>query len=221
MNELIAINYLSKEIRTDSRDLACLLDHRHRTILENIDKVTSQLGELGPLPFRTEKGSPLPQGGFAKETRYAMLNEDQCYFILTLMRNNEKVVAAKLKLVKAFRDARTQLAMRDIARIDGKDTRKRETKAISDMIDYAKSKGSKNADKYYVIITSMTNNLLGIKPGERDSLDERTLTDIAALEKIVSNAVSDGINAGMDYKDIYKLAKNRCEMTMPCLGYND
>ena len=45
--------------------------------------------------------------------------------------------------------------------------------------------------------------------------------DISVMEKIVSNAVSDGINAGMDYKDIYKLAKNRCEMTIPCLGYND
>lgn len=54
-----------------------------------------------------------------REQSYALLNEDQCY-LLTLMRNTEKVLDAKVNLVKAFRDARTQLAKRDIARIEGK-----------------------------------------------------------------------------------------------------
>ena len=48
--------------------------------------------------------------------------------------------------------------------------------------------------------------------------DARTLGDIAVMEKIVANAVSDGINAGMDYKDIYKLAKSRCELAVPAIG---
>ena len=53
MND-ISIIYSANELRTDSRDLASLLDHRHRTILENIDKYSDQLIELGPLPFETE-----------------------------------------------------------------------------------------------------------------------------------------------------------------------
>lgn len=217
MND-ISIICSNNELRTDSRNLASLLNHRHRTILENIDKYNCELVELGPLPFETEKGSPLPQGGFAKETRFSLLNEDQCYFILTLMRNNDHVVKAKLNLVKAFRDARTQLAYRDIARIDGKQVRKLETKAISDLVDYAKAKGSKSADMYYTNITKMTNKLLGIESGTRDNLDARTLGDIAVMEKIVSNAVSDGINAGLDYKEIFQLAKNRCKMAIPAIG---
>ena len=217
MND-IPIIYSANELRTDSRDLASLLDHRHRTILENIDKYSYQLIELGPLPFQTEKGSALPQGGFAKETRFSMLNEDQCYFVLTLMRNNAHVVKAKLQLVKAFRDARTQLANRDIARVDGKQVRNLETKAIADLVEYAKAKGSKSAEMYYSNITKMTNALLGIKAGERDKLDARTLGDIAVMEKIIANAVSDGINAGMEYKDVYKLAKNRCLLAVPAIG---
>ena len=47
--------------------------------------------------------------------------------------------------------------------------------------------------------------------------DARTLGDIAVMEKIVANAVSDGINAGMDYKDIYKLAKSRCALAVPAI----
>lgn len=200
------------ELRTDSRLLASFLDHRHRTILESIDKYKSELMELSALPFQTEKGKKLEQGGFAKSSRFALLNEDQCYFILTLMRNNERVVKAKLELVKAFRDARTQLANRDLARIDGKQIRKLETQSIKMLVDYAKAQGSKSADTYYMTITKMTNSILGIEAGQRDSLDIKSLNEIKVLETIVSNAVSDGVNAKMNYKDIYKLAKTRCLM---------
>ena len=33
--------------------------------------------EFGPLAFETRKGKALPQGGFAKATEYALLNEQQ------------------------------------------------------------------------------------------------------------------------------------------------
>ena len=215
MND-ISIIYSANELRTDSRDLAALLDHRHRTIFESITKYNSELLELGILPFETERLKTEQLGD--REHKFAMLNEDQCYFVLTLMRNNAHVVKAKLQLVKAFRDARTQLANRDIARIDGKQVRSLETKAIADLVEYAKAKGSKSADLYYANITKMTNAMIGIKAGERDKLDARTLGDIAVMEKIVANAVSDGINAGMDYKDIYKLAKSRCALAVPAIG---
>ena len=215
MND-ISIIYSANELRTDSRDLATLLDHRHRTIFESITKYNSELSELGIVPFQTERLKTDQLG--EREHKFAMLNEDQCYFVLTLMRNNAHVVKAKLQLVKAFRDARTQLANRDIARVDGKQVRNLETKAIADLVEYAKAKGSKSADLYYQNITKMTNAMIGIKAGERDRLDARTLGDIAVMEKIVANAVSDGINAGMDYKDIYKLAKNRCSLAVPAIG---
>ena len=215
MND-ISIIYSANELRTDSRDLATLLDHRHRTIFESITKYNSELSELGIVPFQTERLKTDQLG--EREHKFAMLNEDQCYFVLTLMRNNAHVVKAKLQLVKAFRDARTQLANRDIARVDGKQVRNLETKAIADLVEYAKAKGSKSADLYYQNITKMTNAMIGIKAGERDRLDARTLGDIAVMEKIVANAVSDGINAGMDYKDIYKLAKSRCALAVPAIG---
>jgi len=212
----ISIIYSANELRTDSRDLASLLDHRHRTIFESITKYSTELSELGILPFETERLKTDHLG--EREHKFVMLNEDQCYFVLTLMRNNAHVVKAKLQLVKAFRDARTQLANRDIARVDGKQVRNLETKAIADLVEYAKAKGSKSAEMYYSNITKMTNALLGIKAGERDKLDARTLGDIAVMEKIIANAVSDGINAGMEYKDVYKLAKNRCLLAVPAIG---
>ena len=215
MND-ISIIYSANELRTDSRDLASLLDHRHRTIFESITKYSTELSELGLLPFETERLKTDRLG--EREHKFVMLNEDQCYFVLTLMRNNAHVVKSKLKLVKAFRDARSQLAMRDIARIDGKQVRSLETKAISDLVEYAKAKGSKSAEKYYMQITKMTNAMLGISAGERDTLDARSLGDIAVMEKIVANAVSDGINAELEYKDVFQLAKNRCRLALPAIG---
>jgi len=127
------------------------------------------------------------------------------------MRNNDHVVRAKLALVKAFRDARTQLASRDIARIDGKQVRRLETDSIAELVRYAKASGSKNADRYFSIVTKMTNKIVGIEAGQRDDLNARQLNEIRILETIVANAISDGISSDMYYKDIYKLASMRCE----------
>lgn len=209
---------IKNELRTDSRLLASFLDHRHRTILENIDRYSSELLELGRLPFETEKGAPLVHGGFAKSTRYAILNEDQCYFLLTLMRNNEKVVAAKLALVKAFREAKNELVHRDVARIDGKQVRRMETDSIKTLVDYASAKGSRNSDKYYVTITKMTNSILGINSNQRDDLNADMLKKVSAIETVVDIAIRDGINAGLDYKDVYKLAKERAITLIPAIG---
>lgn len=202
MNEL-SLNFLECEFRIDSRLLAPELNHRHRTILENLDKYKDQFESLNHLPFQTDAGynnSPV---------RYALLNEDQCYFLLTLMRNNDHIVSAKLKLVKAFRDARAQLALRDIARIEGKEARKTETEAIKDLVSYAMASGSKNANMYYANITKMTNKLLGIEAGQRNTLDHKKLQQIKVAETIIEIAIRDGLKAGLSYKDIYTLCKDR------------
>ena len=199
----LSIALIKSEFRVDSRLLSPELNHRHRTILENLDKYKSQFESLGHLPFETELGyNNLP-------VRFAMLNEDQCYFLLTLMRNNNHIVSAKLKLVKAFRDSRTQLAKRDIARIEGKQVRHLETDAIRDLVNYARTSGSKNADMYYMTITKMTNAALNIDAGQRDSLETRKLDEIKMAETMVKIAISDGLNAGLGYKEIYKLCKER------------
>lgn len=222
MREL-SIVQLKSELRTDSRLLAGFLDHRHRTILENVDKYHAELSSISisPIPFQTETGKPLAQGGFGKPTRYALLSEDQCYFLLTLMRNNERVVAAKLALVKAFSNARAQLANRDIARIDGKEVRKAETDSIKLLVEYASAAGSKSASHYYANVTRMTNSLLGVESGERDNLDANQLKQVAILEAVVDIAIRDGVKAEMAYKDIYQLAKERASHVVKAIGISE
>ena len=216
----LSIVTIGKELRTDSRLLAEALDHRHRTILESIDKYLSQFSAISDVPFKTEAGVPRPQGG-TTTVRYAMLTEDQCYFLLTLMRNNPKIVASKLALVKAFSNARAQLAQRDFARIEGKQVRAQETESIRALVDYATVQGSQSASRYYANVTKMTNTLLGIEAGQRDVLDTTQLKQVAIIEGVVDIAIRDGIKADMPYKDIYQLAKARSGMMIPALGLED
>lgn len=206
MND-ISLNLISNEFRIDSRLLAPELNHRHRTILESLDKYKTQFDTLGLLPFQTEARSQGLHGG--GDIRYFLLNEDQCYFLLTLMRNNEKIVESKLKLVKAFRDARKQLAERDIARLDGKQVRRLETDAIKHLVEYAKASGSSRPEMYYVSLTTMTNKSLGIESGQRDKMDARQLQLLKIAETLVEIAIRDGLKAELHYKDIYRLCKDR------------
>jgi prophage antirepressor-like protein len=96
-------------------------------------------------------------------------------------------------------------------RADGKMIRKVETDAIREFIEYAKNNGSKSSDRYYMIITKATNEILGIEAGQRDNLTASQLDHLAMVERVIANTLNDGVEKGMNYKDIYKLAANKAK----------
>lgn len=195
MSDVNLVSFVESEFRVDSRLLASQLDHRHRTIFADILKYQSELEQLSLMQFETEAVKTEGSRGI-KHHKCALLTEYQCYFVLTLMRNNDKVVALKLKLVKAFSNARKQLAERDLVRLEGKQIRRSETDAIKDLISYSKDKGSKTEDKwYYVNLTVMTNNAMGVRAGERDSMTARLLLILKMAETMIEVAIRDGMKA--------------------------
>lgn len=78
----------------------CKVDHA--SVIKLVRTYHGDLQEFGPLGFEIQKGSSLPQGGFAKATEYAVLNEQQSTLIMTYMRNGPVVREFKKTLVKAF-----------------------------------------------------------------------------------------------------------------------
>lgn len=96
-------------------------------------------------------------------------------------------------------------------RAEGKMIRKVETDAIREFIEYAKNNGSKSSDRYYMIITKATNEILGIEAGQRDNLTASQLDHLAMVERVIANTLNDGVEKGMNYKDIYKLAANKAK----------
>ena len=94
-------------------------------------------------------------------------------------------------------------------RNEGKIIRKVETDAIKEFIEYAKTNGSQSGERYYAIITKATNEILDIGAGQRDSLSAIQLDRLAMIERVIANALTQGIGKGMNYKDIYKLASSK------------
>lgn len=96
-------------------------------------------------------------------------------------------------------------------RTEGKMIRRVETDAIKEFIEYAKSNGSQGSERYYVIITKATNEILNISAGQRDSLTAVQLEHLAMVERVIASALTQGIEKEMNYKDIYKLASSKAK----------
>jgi phage regulator Rha-like protein len=92
--------------RIDSRLVAKSLGIEHESLVRTLTAYGKEFEELGLLRFQIGVKSG-PQRG--KLPQYAMLTEDQAIFAATLSRNTPQVVDFKLKLTKAFSEARQQL----------------------------------------------------------------------------------------------------------------
>lgn len=118
MNSIVTLNDTNCPITT-SLAIAEGVGNPHASVIKVIRQNASDLEEFGPLGFEIQKGKPLPQGGFAKSTEFAMLNEQQSALLLTYFRNNDTVKAFKKALIKAFFEMRDELNKRQqVATLD-------------------------------------------------------------------------------------------------------
>lgn len=116
MNQLVAITETGDAVTT-SLAIAEGVGNPHKSVIQLIRQNTSDLEEFGPLAFEMRKGEALPQGGFAKATEYAILNEQQSTLLLTYMRNNDVVREFKKRLVRAFFDLHQKQKVPDMANL--------------------------------------------------------------------------------------------------------
>ncbi|MGK9416050.1 Rha family transcriptional regulator [Pseudomonas cedrina] len=102
------VTQVGGEPRVDSRQLAEQLDNIHRNSMAIIERYLAKFKEFGLLALRTEARPAGRHGGGG--VRFALLNEDQAFFLLSLSRNTDRVVELKASLIMAFREARYGLA---------------------------------------------------------------------------------------------------------------
>ena len=98
-------------------------------------------------------------------------------------------------------------------REQGKLIRKDETDAIKEFIEYAKSQGSTKAKWYYKHFTNATYKALKLLQNEqkdvRELLDTFQLHQLAIAEHKVAYWISEEIQEGTYYKDIFKNVKEK------------
>jgi phage regulator Rha-like protein len=89
----------------DSRLVAERLNIDHSNFLETVENYRTQIEQaFGIIPFETEK-----TGKRGRPQKFALLNEDQASFVMTLSSNTPEVIECKLQLVQAFSKAKELL----------------------------------------------------------------------------------------------------------------
>ena len=121
----------------------------------------------------------------------------------------------KKELVKQFYEMRRLLFEKQSAewietRKQSKIVRNSLTDVIKELAEYAKGQGSKHSDKLYVTYSKLANKVANID--KRDNASIIQLNMLSTAENIIYKAIVEGIQAGKNYKDIYKESKKRLEL---------
>lgn len=208
MNNLVSLK--GNDIFTDSLVIAEGTGVRHDKVKEAVRKHRARIEKFGKLspPHQGES-----TGGRPEEFYY--LNEEQATFLITTMKNTERVLDFKVELVRQFYEMRRFILEKQstewqVTRKFGKLTRNSETDVLKQLIEYAKEQGSKNADKLYVVYSKLANKVIGIDSRETASISQ--LNNLSLAENIILHCVQSGIMAGKHYKEIYQDSKLRLGM---------
>jgi phage regulator Rha-like protein len=207
LNNLVSLN--GNDVFTNSKVVSEGTGIRHDKLKESIRKHEIQLRKLGNLS--TSYGGESTGG---RRTEVYELNEQQATFLITLLKNTDKVVDFKLELVRQFYEMRRFIIERQsnewiATRYHGKLTRKAETDTIQKLVEYAKGQGSEHADMLYVTYSKLANGMTGIK--KRDDATISQLNNLELVENIILHVIEAGIMRDKHYKEIYKDCKSRLE----------
>lgn len=203
-----------KDVFTTTLILSEGVGIEHRAVMKLI-KTHSKTETLS-----TFEMSKVSRGG--RPVEYAILSELQATFLITLMRNSVKVIEFKEKITTEFFRQRKIIA-RLISqrqneewksiRKDGKEVYMQKTDVIKKFVDYATERGSKNANRYYANFAKMENSALFFLEQKyknvREILTIRQLMQVATADVVIEKALMDGMKQEIEYKECYKLAKER------------
>lgn len=182
------------DARIDSRLLAMQLGNKHRHVMALLDKYLDVFKKHGHVSFKNADGERRQGGG--KAERYALLNENQAYFLLNLSRNTEIVVALKSRLITVFSEARKAADMR---RTEYLPTYHRLQDAI-----HTAAAGSTNERCVHINVAKLVNKTLGIDAGQRAAASVPT----QALLIVAQMMAAQDMQSALDHRDGYQRVKH-------------
>lgn len=92
-------------------------------------------------------------------------------------------------------------------RRETKQVRNQEADMIKKFVEYATGQGSKNAKRYYAHLTNLANKRCGIKAGERDKADPKTLLRLKSMETLIEMRLETLMKNNIPYKEIFSDVK--------------
>lgn len=188
----MALQVTHGEARADSRLIAIELQNQHRPVMALIDKYLPKFESFGKVTFQK---APSADSKTGQRERFALLNEDQCFFLLSLSRNTDHVVDLKVKLVRAFADARRAAVLHGVEYLPGYHD-------LHAQIHVLAAKSS-NERFVHLNVNRLINKTAGIGPGQRSGLPLRAQSLVCVAQAVAAQAM----RAAQDHHDGYARAK--------------
>ena len=140
-----------------------------------------------------------------------LMNRDG-FSLLVMGFTGKKALDWKLKYINAFNQMENYIREKQSqswieTRTVGKLSRKAETDALKQLVEYAKQQGSEHADMLYMTYSKLANKTVGV--ADRDTATAKQLTNLSVTENIILKVVEEGISQQLHYKEIYKNCKDR------------
>lgn len=211
MNELMLFER-NDCVVVSSRIVSNRFKKRHDNVMQTIRELVIGLLKNQETPERyfTESNYINEQNGQAYPE---FLCSRDGFSLLAMGFTGEEALKWKLKYIQAFNAMEAAIRERLstewlITRKQGNLVRRNETDTIAQLIDYAERQGSRNMRKRaYEIYTKLVNGLVGIESGQRDVIPFKTLSTIVFLEDMILHTVSEEMDRGTYYKEIYRKCK--------------
>lgn len=177
--QALALVPTKAEPRVDSRLLAQHLGGDHDNVIALVTNYRPDFEQLGVVLFQTEKPTPGSKGG--RPERFALLNEDQAYLLLTYRRNTAKVRALKVQLVKAFAQARRAAAVRQTEYLPNYHVMQERIHTLA--------QGSPNERFLHMNVAKLVNKVAGIEAGQRPNAPLPKQSVLAVAHMMAAQAV--------------------------------
>lgn len=205
MNELVVLR--KEQAVTTSLKVAEIFHKSHAHVLRDIQNL-----DCSPDFTESNFGLSRYKDATGKFNPMYYLTKDGFTFLVMGYRG-KKAAEFKESYISQFNKMESVLKEKSTkdwleTRQQGKLTRKAETDVIKELVDYAKEQGSTHADMLYLTYTKLAKAMSGVKG--RDNATVIQLNNLSIFENLILSMIRNGIAAGLNYKEIYKVCKDRC-----------
>ena len=204
-NELVEVR--KDRAVTTSRKVAEMFHKRHDSVLRDIRGLDCsddfRLHNFAESYYMNEQNHRQPMYYLTKDG----------FTFLVMGYKGKKAAEFKEKYIHAFNVMEKVITEKNTdawleTRSAGMLTRKSETDTIKELVEYAKGQGSEHAQMLYVTYTKLANSMTGVK--NRDAATVTQLNNLGIFENLILQMIRNGMAAGLGYKEIYKVCKERC-----------
>lgn len=200
----VELTTVKAEPRIDSRLVAMQLGNKHKATMALIERYTDKFKTFGQLPFKKEVGDRAQGGG--NPERFALLNEDQAFLLLSLSRNNDRVVKLKVNLVKAFGEARRAAGQHGTEYLPTYHQLHDELHMLA--------AGSEHERHVHINVNRLINKTVGIEAGQRGAAPMPTQSMLAVAQIVAAKAAHGAPDHRAGYQRIKTALVNLSAITL-------